>query len=153
MLNLKVRSEITKKRNYFVEGHSDSCPVSFKKLKTLCYIGERKVKGGDVHHISTTKLNGKTYELYHNVSKDMLHVNIIFESGKAYLCNFFLPEKINGMYTSVLYGKRGDGIVLLSKYENNFTEIFFDYEKNIYIFKKLDLDLYVEFAERKAWKS
>jgi hypothetical protein len=57
------------------------------------------------------------------------------------------------MYTSVLYGKRGDGIVLLSKYENNFTEIFFDYEKNIYIFKKLDLDLYVEFAERKAWKS
>jgi hypothetical protein len=151
MFNLKVRSEIVVNPDYFVEGSCDDLPVSFKKLKTLCYIGERKIKGGNVHHISTTKLNGKTFELYHNVSKDMLHVNIIFESGKHYLCNFYLPEKINGMYTSVLYGKRGNGVVLLAKYDNNFTEIYFDYEKNIYIFKKLDHDLYVEFAERNGF--
>lgn len=151
VFNLKVRSEIDERPDYIVEGSCDCPAVSFKKLKTLCYIGDRKIKGGNVHHISTTKQNGKTFELYHNVSKDMLHVNIIFESGKTYLCNFFLPEKINGMYTSVLYGKRGNGLNLLAKYENNFTEIYFDYEKNIYIFKKLDHDLYVEFAERKVW--
>jgi hypothetical protein len=153
MFNIIKRSDIPEYEEYIAEGQCDDKAVSFKKLKTLCYIGERKIKGGNVHHISTTKKDNKTFELYHNVSKDMLHVNIIFESGKNYLCNFYLPEKINGMYTTVLYGKRGDGVVLLAKYENNSTEIFFDYERNIYIFKKLDHCLSIEFGERKAYLS
>jgi len=55
MLNIVKRSDIPDFEEYIAEGQCDDKAVSFKKLKTLCYIGDRKIKGGNVHHISTTK--------------------------------------------------------------------------------------------------
>jgi hypothetical protein len=139
---------------YRVEGSLDIPAISFKQLKTLCYIGDKKIKGGSVYHISTTKKNDKIYELYHNVSKDMLHINIVFQSGKNYLINLFLPKKINGMYTSVLFEKKGSGTQLLSKYEKNHIEIYFDYNRKIYIYYKYDecgdICDRIEFRKRKS---
>ena len=147
-----IKNNKIEKEKYIVEGASNDPAILFKKLKTLCYIGDKKIKGGDVYHISTTKTNDNTYELYHNVSKDMLHVNIVFPSGKNYLINFYLPKKINGMYTSVLYEKRGSGRQLLSKYEKNSSEIYFDYDRKIYIFHKYDSnEHYVEFGKRERF--
>ena len=42
---------------YKVEGSLDIPAISFKSLKTLCYIGDKKIKGGSVYHLSTTKIN------------------------------------------------------------------------------------------------
>ena len=154
MFIVSSRKQTEDIEEYKVEGSSNNPPILFKQLKTLCYIGDKKVKGGNVYHISTTKINDKTYELYHNVSKDMLHVNIVFQSGKNYLINFYLPKKINGMYTSVLFEKKGYGTELLSKYEKNYTEIYFDYNRKIYIYYKYDEygNIYdkIEFAKRKG---
>jgi hypothetical protein len=152
-LTLPEVKELTEGYNPSVkEGFSNDPAVNFKQLKTRCYIGDKMVSGGDIYHISTTKLNGNIYELYHNSSKDMLHVNIIYSSGKNYLCNFYLPDKINGLYTSVLFHKKGSGVDLLAKFEKNSTKIYFDYHRRVYIFHKYDSnEHYVEFGERKRF--
>ena len=74
IVNSRKQTEHIEK--YEVEGSSNNPPILFKQLKTLCYIGDKKVKGGNVMHISTTIIDDKTFELFHNFSKDMLHVNI-----------------------------------------------------------------------------
>jgi hypothetical protein len=152
IVNSRKQTEHIEK--YKVEGSSNNPPILFKQLKTLCYIGDKKVKGGNVMHISTTIIDDKTFELFHNFSKDMLHVNIVFSSGKNYLVNFYLPKKINGLYTDILYCKRGSGVDLLSENKTNNSKILFDYSNRIYIFVKRNSDLrlteYVEFGEKKG---
>jgi hypothetical protein len=154
MFIVSSRKQTEDIEEYKVEGSSNNPPILFKQLKTLCYIGDKKVKGGNVSHISTTIIGDKTFELFHNFSKDMLHVNIVFSSGKNYLINFYLPKKINGSYTDVLYCKRGVGINLLSENKTNNSKILFDYSNRIYVFVKKNNDLkisdYVEFGEKEG---
>lgn len=154
MFIVNHRKKTEEIQEYIADGLSNNPPIMFKQMKTLCYIGDKKIKGGNVIHISTSIIGNKTFELYHNFSKDMLHVNIVFSSGKNYVINFYLPKKINNSYTDVLYYKRGIGTNSLSENKINNSEILFDYTKNIYIFVKRNCDSkiseYVEFGEKKG---